>query len=164
MTNKQMNRVAWTTISIGISLQFGGFLDALIVREPHWMDFYLLSIPMLLTGYYLGLQGKGYRPYRMPAFYGMMPAMIVPYIGSVAVARKLFFTPRQGAAPDRKRWQVSLWAIALFIAIIIALASLSLPGFIANKKKETGALHNSIIVAGRLQEFICLSEVRRPSS
>lgn len=108
MTEKQMTRTSWTTISTGIVLQIAGLFDALSELEPRWMAFYLLSLPLLLSGYYLGLQEKGYRPHKLSSFYGMAFTVIVPYIGSVAVARKLFFTPRQGAAPDKKSWQVSL--------------------------------------------------------
>jgi len=139
MIEQQMKRTARAMITTGIVLQAGGFFDAFIEPEPHWMECYLLSLVLVLVGYYLGLQGKGYRPYRLPSFYGMLLAVIVPYVGAVALARSLFMTPQQGTIPAAKKWQVSLWSFALFIAILIALASLSLPGFIAEKKKQTGS-------------------------
>jgi len=151
-----MRRAAWIALSIGIAFQCIG-LFALIELKLQWMMFSLIPIPLVLTGYYMGLQGKGYRPYKMPAFYGMALTVIIPYIGSVAIARKLFFTPRQGETPDKKSWQVTLWALGMFLAILLAIALLGLPPTLSYKMKGAVIQHvriaqESITQARQLQE------------
>jgi len=55
MTEKQTKRASWTTISIGIALQLIGYCDAILEVDPNWVACYLLSMPLLLSGYYAGL-------------------------------------------------------------------------------------------------------------
>ncbi len=109
--------------------------------EPHWTFFYLISFVPAFSGYYLGLQGQGYRPFRTPTFYSTAFVVIVPYIGITVMARRLFFTQQPGTAPCPKKRQVSLWSTAFFAAIIIALASLSLPVFLADHRQTAIAHH-----------------------
>ncbi len=132
MTQDQMKKVSWLLI---IAVITAGAMVPGLVTFPwvQWDYLFYAHFILLCTGYYLGLRGRGYSPFRYPRFYIMLFASLLPIIGPIAVIKDLAYRPNVGEQPGpASKLRTSLVSVAYFILIIEALALISLPVYVAD--------------------------------
>lgn len=91
---------------------------------------YFISVLVLSAGYYLHLLDKGYCPWRMPTFWGMVFVLSIPIVGLIAGFQKMSTTPAKGqnhGKTDKTRTTIVTLLLAVPIALIFA--AMILPAF-----------------------------------
>jgi hypothetical protein len=138
MTQEQMKKTAWLLIITGALIQTQMYFSAY---------FYYLSLILLGTGYYLGLKGRGYVPFKSRHFYVMFGASILPIIGTIMAMIELTYLPNCGEqqSPAKKRRAMLVPAAFIMIVIVAILVLIAWPQYKAMNNNREG--HNLLVSA-----------------
>jgi hypothetical protein len=110
MTQEQMKKTGWLLIITG-AVMF------MLMRISAY--FLYISLILLGTGYYLGLKGKGYAPFKSRHFYGMIVFSLFPIIGPIAAILTLTYLPNFGEQMDPARKRRAMLVSATFVIVIL---------------------------------------------
>ncbi|MEI8173567.1 MAG: hypothetical protein WCH07_08815 [Deltaproteobacteria bacterium] len=115
MTQEQMKKTGWLLIIAGAVIQvvmiFSGF-------------FWYISLILLGTGYYLGLKGRGYAPFKSRHFYGMIVCSLFPIIGPIVAIISIAYLPNFGEQLDPARKRRAMLVSAIFVIVMVIVMAL----------------------------------------
>jgi hypothetical protein len=129
MTQEQMKKAGWVLIITG-AMTF-------MLMVFFYYNAYLSSIILLGIGYYLGMKGRGYAPFKSRHFYVMFVSSIFPIIGPIASSISLTYLPNFGErlTPPRKRRAI-LVSVSFMVAVLMVVVLIGWITFDLRKNHE----------------------------
>jgi hypothetical protein len=113
MTQEQMKKAGWVLIITG------AMMFMLMIFFAYFLYIYLLSLILLGIGYYLGLKGRGYAPFKSRHFYGMFVFSLFPIIGPIVAIISLTYLPNFGEQLDPARKRRAILVSATFVIVMV---------------------------------------------